>query len=97
MISVEDVRVDGLKAVGLKVELPGSPPLVLVIARRGFLMCGYMNRKTAGKLRTPVAVVTGVSTVEEALRTEVEWVNEAAEERGIRVGMTGTEAVKLMF
>ena len=97
MISVEDVRVDGLKALGLRVELPESPPLILVIAKRGFLMCGYMNREVAVKLRTPVAIVTGVSTVEEALRAEVEWVNEAAEERGIRVGMTGAEAVRLMF
>lgn len=97
MISVEEVKVDGLKAVGLRVELPESPPLILVIAKRGFLMCGYMSRETAGKLRTPVAIVSGVSTVEEALNAEVGWVNEAAEERGIRVGMRGSEAVKLMF
>ena len=51
MISVEEVKVDGLKAVGLRVELPESPPLILVIAKRGFLMCGYMSRETAGKLR----------------------------------------------
>ena len=58
MMSVTTVKVDGKTCLGLRVDLPESPPLLLVVADKGFVMCGFLNVDAAEKLGVVVAMVT---------------------------------------
>ena len=95
MISVTQLQLDGGTALGLKVELPDSPPLLLIIGKRGFLMCGFLNMETVEKLGVAAAVVSGVKSFEEMLNKEVKAVSSKAKEYGVKQGMLGKNAVKL--
>ncbi len=43
MINVENLKVDEKNCLGLKVDLPSSPPLLLVMAEKGYVMCGFLD------------------------------------------------------
>jgi uncharacterized protein YunC (DUF1805 family) len=97
LIEIDRVRVDGYTAVGLRVDLPDSPPLVAIIGERGFVMCGFLNIEAAEKLGVAAVTVSGVKTFNEVLKAEVKAVTSKAETRGIRRGMKGHEALRLLF
>lgn len=97
MIEVGRVKVDGNTASGLRVDLPDSPPLVAIIGEKGFVMCGFLNVDAAEKLGVTAAVVSGVKTFDDVLMAEVKAVTSKAELKGIRRGMTGREALRLLF
>lgn len=97
MIRVGKLKVDGKTAMGLKVDLPDSPPLVAVIGEKGFVMCGFLNVDVAERLGVTAAMVSGVKTFDDMLNAEIEAVTSEAEVKGIRQGMKGREAVKLLF
>jgi uncharacterized protein YunC (DUF1805 family) len=50
MIEVTTVKVDGKASLGLRVDLPESPPLLLIVAEKGFMMCGFLSIDAAEKL-----------------------------------------------
>ncbi|MCK4478803.1 DUF1805 domain-containing protein [Candidatus Bathyarchaeota archaeon] len=97
MIRVGQLKVDGKTALGLKVDLPDSPPLVAVIGDKGFVMCGFLNVDVAERLGVTAAMVSGVKTFDDMLDAEIKAVTSEAEMKGIRQGMKGREAVKLLF
>lgn len=97
MIRVGQLKVDGKTALGLKVDLPDSPPLVAVIGKKGFVMCGFLNVDVAERLGVTAAMVSGVKTFDDMLNAEIKAVTSEAEVKGIRQGMKGREAVKLLF
>ena len=53
--------------MGVRVEFPDLPPLVLIVAEKGFVMCGFLNIEAAERLGVAAAMVSGVKTFEEAL------------------------------
>jgi uncharacterized protein YunC (DUF1805 family) len=97
MISVVSVKVYDEVGLGVRVELPGSPPLLLVVAERGFVMCGFLNVDVAEKLGVAAAVVSGVKSFEDVLDADVKAVTSRAKTLGVEVGMKGAEALKRMF
>ena len=97
MINVQSLKVDGKTCLGLKVELPDSPPLLLAIAEKGFIMCGFLNIDTAEKLGVAAAVVSGVESFEDVLATQIKAATSKAKTLGINAGMKGIEAIKHMF
>jgi uncharacterized protein YunC (DUF1805 family) len=52
MINVAKVKVGDKTCLGVKVELPDSPPLLLIVAEKGFVMCGFLNIEAAERLRS---------------------------------------------
>ncbi len=50
MIDVTLLKIDDKVAMGLKVELPDSPPILIIIGQTGFVMCGFLNMDAAEKL-----------------------------------------------
>ncbi len=98
MISVIETRkieIGKYRVLGVKAELPKAP-LLLLIAPKGYVMCGYLNMETAEKLGQAAAVVTGVKTFEDVLNAKIVLTTNKAKELGIRDGMLGREALKLM-
>jgi len=97
MISVMSVKVYDKIGLGVKVELPGSPPLLLVVAEKGFVMCGFLNVDAAERLGVAAAVVSGVKSFEDVLNADAKAVTSRAKMLGVEVGMKGVEALKRMF
>jgi len=97
MIYVASVKVYNKTCVGVKVELPDSPPLLLVIADKGFVMCGFLNVDVAEKLSIAAATVSGVKNFEDVLDGEVKAVTSKAKNLGVDVRMKGADALKQMF
>ena len=97
MIYVEKLDVEGKVVLGLKVELPSSPPLLLIVGDKGFIMCGYLNIEVAEKLQVAAAVVSGVKNFDDVLNAEIKAVTSRAKELGINVGLKGKEALKKLI
>lgn len=96
MISIMPVRVNGKSCQGLRVDLPASPPLLLIIAEKGFVMCGFLNIEAAEKLGVVAAVVSGVNSFEDVLNAQVKAVTSKAKSLGVEAGMKGSEALNHM-
>jgi uncharacterized protein YunC (DUF1805 family) len=97
MLNVMTVKVDGKACLGVRVELPESPPLVIVVADKGFVMCGFLNVEAAEKLGVAAAMVSGVKTFEDVLKAEVRAATSKAKSLGIKPGMQGLDALKSML
>jgi uncharacterized protein YunC (DUF1805 family) len=97
MINIMSVKVDGKSCLGLHVDLPDSPPLLLLIAEKGFVMCGFLNVEAAERLGVAAAMVSGVKTFDDVLEAQVKAVTSKAKSFGVEVGMKGAEALKRMF
>ncbi len=97
MISIMSVKVYDKSCLGLRVELPDSPPLLLVVAEKGFVMCGFLNVDVAEKLGVAAAVVSGVKSFEDVLDADVKAATSRAKMLGVEVGVKGAEALKRLF
>jgi uncharacterized protein YunC (DUF1805 family) len=96
MIGVTSVKVDGKTCLGLRVDLPESPPLLLIVADKGFVMCGFLNIDAAEKLGVAAAMVSVVKTFEDVLNAQVKATTTKAKNLGVDSGMKGSEALKHM-
>lgn len=97
MISIMSVKIYDRTCLGVRVELPDSPPLLLVVAEKGFVMCGFLNVDAAEKLGVAAAVVSGVKSLEDVLSANVKAATSKAEASGVSVGMKGADALRHMF
>jgi len=98
LIDVTPLQIDGKTALGLKVELPESPaPLVMIIARLGFVCCGFLNIEATEKLNIAAAMVRGVKSFDDVLNAEVRAATSKAQTLGVKAGMKGKEALKLLL
>jgi uncharacterized protein YunC (DUF1805 family) len=70
--------------------------MLLIIAEKGFVMCGFLNLDAAEKLGVAAAVVSGVRTLEDVLNAEIKNVTSKAKEFNVSTGMKGIEALKCM-
>jgi uncharacterized protein YunC (DUF1805 family) len=97
MIKIDPLKIDGKTAVGLKVDLPDAPPLLLVMGETGFVMCGFLNMEAAEKLNVTAAMVSGVKSFDDVLEAEVKAVTSEARRKGIEPGMKAKDAIKLLL
>jgi uncharacterized protein YunC (DUF1805 family) len=91
------LKVNGKTCLGLRVDLPNSPPLLLIIAEKGFVMCSFLNMEAAERLEVAAAMVSGVKTFEDVLNAQVKAATSKAKNLGVETGMKGLDALKRMF
>jgi uncharacterized protein YunC (DUF1805 family) len=91
------VKVDDKTCLGVRIDLPDSPPLLTIVAEKGFVMCGFLDMEAAERLGVVAAMVGGVKTFEDVLDVQIKAVTSKAKGFGIEVGMKGTEALKRLF
>ena len=94
LIYIEKIKIDDKTVLGLKAELPDSPPLLLMVGEKGFIMCGYLNVEVAERLQVAAAMVSGVKSFQDVLEAEIKAATSKAREMGISLGMKGREALK---
>ena len=68
-------------------------PLLIVKGSKGFLGCGYINVAACDYTGEACAIGSG-QTHEQMLIRKIKLVSKAAQELGVRVGMTGRAALK---
>ena len=66
-------------------------PLLLIKGTKGLLACGYLNIETFNKTGEVAAIVTGVRTHDDMLKSKIIAASNAAREAGVVIGMTGEE------
>lgn len=97
MIAVTPLKIIDEVAIGLRVELPDSPPLLIVMGNAGFVMCGFLSMDVAEKLNVAAAMVSGVRSFDDVLEADVRAATSKAQIKGVRVGMKGKEAIRLLL
>jgi len=96
LIRIEPLEFGQQVAIAVEVKLPKTT-LLSVSTKTGYIMCGALD---VGLLNTRLrdrgilaGRAVGVQTIEQLLEAPLESVTLAAEEAGIRKGMTGREAI----
>ncbi len=93
---IQKIKIGNNVALGVNLELPNAN-LIVIRAKKGYIMCGYLNTETANRLGDIAATVTNVKNFDDVLSAKVVEVSEKAKENGIKEGMTGKEALEKMF
>ncbi len=93
---VEQINLEKGSAIGLKMDMEHAP-LLVIRARKGFVMCGYLNIEVANKLGDVAVRVTGVRSFEDVLNAKAVDVSEEAKKLGITTGMPAKEALIKML
>ncbi len=93
---IEEIQLESGTALGIKVDMEHAP-LLVIKAKKGFVMCGYLNIAAANKLGDVAVRVTGVRSFEDVLDAKAVEVSEEAKKLGISVGMSAKEALDRMF
>jgi uncharacterized protein YunC (DUF1805 family) len=63
-MQVEQIHIGSGTAMGIRVEMK-TAPLLVITARRGFVMCGYLNMEAAEKLEDVAARVSAFAMQEQ--------------------------------
>lgn len=84
------------KATGYSIDL-GKAPLLIIQAKKGYVMCGYLNMNAANKIGDIAGKVTGVKTFDDMLHAEVVEVSENAQRAGLKQGMNGKDFINLLL
>lgn len=71
-------------------------PLLTISGKKGFLASGYINVETCRKNEEACAVVSGVESHQDMLNQNVKAASPEARKLGVKVGMNGKEALKLL-
>ncbi len=95
-VRVKLVELDDKKLLGIEIDLPNAPPLIVLRGDNGFVMCGYLDISVAEKIGVLAARVTGVKSVEEMLDKEIGEVTSKAIEKGVKKGVKVRDIVKYL-
>ena len=96
MTTGETLKLKKGQLTGYCIDL-GKAPLIILQARKGYLMCGYLNMSTANKLGDIAGKVTGVKTYDDMLNAPVIEVSENAKKEGLTEGMNARDFLKKLF
>lgn len=95
MIEIRQIEIAKGNVLGLKVELPNDS-LLMLLGKKGYLACGYLDVKDVEGIGHVVATVSGVSDFNEMIKANVKEVSKNAYKVGVRKGMLGQKALEIM-
>jgi uncharacterized protein YunC (DUF1805 family) len=85
-MKTQTISLDKGEATGYCIDL-GKAPLLIIQAKKGYVMCGYLNMNAANKIGDIAGKVTGVRTFDDMLNADVVEVTEKAKLAGLKEGM----------
>ncbi|HEX55481.1 MAG: DUF1805 domain-containing protein [Candidatus Altiarchaeales archaeon] len=91
--SIEIRRIDS--CIGIKIGLRNAN-LIVIFGERGYVMCSYLNIKTAEKLGDVACIISGVSEIDDAINARIEKISKNARRLGIREGMLVKDVLKFL-
>ena len=100
MIQLKPLDIEGKQVLGIEVKLPKTT-LLVVTTDKGYIMCGALDvallNERLSERNIIAARALGVRTLEQLLDAPLESVTHTAEEKGIKPGMTGRQALLRMI
>ena len=85
-MKTQTISLEKGEATGYCIDL-GKAPLLIIQAKKGYVMCGYLNMNAADKIGDIAGKVTGVKTFDDMLNADVVEVSENAKLAGLKEGM----------
>jgi uncharacterized protein YunC (DUF1805 family) len=85
MITTKTININGCLVEALCMKLQ-EKNLIVLRGTRGYIMCGYLNMDAANKFNEVAIKITGVASIDEALKTSAVEVSSAAAAAGIKPG-----------
>ena len=95
-MKIKKIKLEKGQVIGSFIEL-NNAPLIVLQAKKGYVMCGYLNMNTANKLGDIAGKVTGVKTFEDALDSTIVEASENAKKMGLQEGMKTKEFLNLLM
>ncbi len=92
---MDTIKVDGRNFDAYTIKTTNASMLI-IRGGRGMLACGYVKLETADRLGDILAVVSGVNSYADMLEKPVVGVSKSAAAIGIKVGMSGEDALRLL-
>jgi uncharacterized protein YunC (DUF1805 family) len=96
MMKGEIIKLEKGQLTGYCIDL-GKAPLLILRAKKGYIMCGYLNMNTANKLGDIAGKVTGVKTYDDMLKATVIEVSENAKKEGLTEGMNAQDFLQSLL
>ena len=96
MIEIKPLNTQSGAAVGVEIKNPEAPEkaaVIVVIAKRGLLVCGNFELE---KRNITACRIIGLTKIEDVLQKNVVSVTSRAKALGVNVGMSGSEALEKM-
>jgi len=90
------IQLEKDKATGYCIDL-GKAPLLIIQAKKGYVMCGYLNINAANKIGDIAGRVTGVKTFDDMLNANVVEISENAKLTGLTQGMNVKDFLNALF
>jgi uncharacterized protein YunC (DUF1805 family) len=100
MIEIKPLNVKSGTVLGIRIgnpEAPEKPAIIVLIAKKGLLVCGNFDINELDKRGLTAARVVGLTKIEDALQLNVVSVTSRAKTLGVNVGMLGKEALERML
>jgi uncharacterized protein YunC (DUF1805 family) len=95
-MQIRDIIINKKVAHGIEITLPNAP-MILITARKGYLMCGYLDLKIAEKMGDCAAIIRGIKSIDDLLEGTVIEVTRKALKAGIKPGMIGRKALEKLL
>ncbi len=95
MLEQKSVKIGDRTVEAISFGLSGKN-LIVLKGSRGYVMCGYLDLAAAEKFGDAAVKITGVSTIDEALRTKVAACTHRAKELGISEGQSIQDVLKII-
>lgn len=99
MIEIKPLDVRFGAALGIRIgnpEAPEKPAVIVLIAKKGLVVCGNFDINELDKRGIAAARVLGLTKIEDALQAKVVSVTSRAKALGVDVGISGKEALERM-
>ena len=93
MLKIKKIKIGKKYIQVLSLKL-ASKNLVVLRGDKGYVMCGYLNLAVANKFKDVAVKITGVATIEEALKARVHSLSFPALKMGIYKGQPVKEVLK---
>lgn len=86
MITIDQLKIGEKSIMGLKVELPQAP-ILLLGWQEIMIGCGYFDIRAMEELDQVACTVSGVNSLEDVLNAEIKEATSEAFKRGAKEGM----------
>jgi uncharacterized protein YunC (DUF1805 family) len=95
-MKTQTISLEKGEATGYCIDL-GKAPLLIIQAKKGYIMCGYLSMNAANKIGDIAGKVTGVRTFDDMLNADMVEVSENAKLAGLKQGMNAEDFLNALL
>ena len=101
VINVQNIELKKGSVLGIEIDYPKTKLLSITVSNIGYIMCGILDVKILDALHPErkiiPAKIPGASNLMDLLSLQITEITKTAAKIGIKIGMTGEEAINRML